>query len=194
MLVNEAMSRDVRIVSPGQTIQDAAKIMLEIDAGALPVGENDKLVGMITDRDIAVRAIGAGKPPTTRVVDVMTKEIKYCFDDEDTAHVGRNMGEQQVRRLPVLDDARRPVGIITLGDIARCSARGDAELEHEVLRSFAIVSRPCPPATEPMARAPLPWGWQVSPPAPPRPDSCKSDRGQTGVTRPVGTPFAAAVR
>src|SRR3954466_5117327 len=96
MLVKEAMSRDVKTVNPDQNIQEAAKIMLDIDAGALPVGEDDKLVGMITDRDIAVRGVAAGKGPTARVREGMSKDVKYCYDDEDPAHVARNMAEQQV--------------------------------------------------------------------------------------------------
>src|SRR3954466_8593864 len=103
MRVNEAMSRDVRVANPQQRIRDAAKIMAEIDAGALPVGENDRLVGMITDRDIAIRAVAEGKGPDTPVSDVMTRDIKYCFEDEELDHVSRNMAEIQVKRLPVVN-------------------------------------------------------------------------------------------
>jgi CBS domain-containing protein len=126
MLVKEAMSRDVKMVDPDQALQDAARIMLDIDVGALPVGQNDKLVGMITDRDIAVRGIAAGKGPTTRVGEVMTAEVKYCYDDEDTAHVARNMAEQQIRRLPVVDRSKRLVGILSLADLATAAKTGQA--------------------------------------------------------------------
>jgi CBS domain-containing protein len=118
MRVSEAMSRDVRVASPQQRISEAAKIMDEIDAGALPVGENDKLVGMITDRDIAIRAVAQGKGPETPVREVMTGDIKYCFDDEELDHVSRNMAELQVKRLPVVNRDKRLVGILALGDIA----------------------------------------------------------------------------
>ena len=118
MRVSDAMTRNVRVARPDQTIQDAARLMLEIDAGVLPVGENDRLVGMITDRDIAVRAVAGGKGPTTKVREVMSADVKYCFDDEDTEHVARNMGQQQVRRLPVVDRGKRLVGILALGDLA----------------------------------------------------------------------------
>ena len=118
MRVSEAMSRDVRVANPQQRISEAAKIMDEIDAGALPVGEDDKLVGMITDRDIAIRAVGKGKGPDTPVSDVMTKEIKYCFEDEELDHVSQNMAELQVKRLPVVNRDKRLVGILALGDIA----------------------------------------------------------------------------
>jgi CBS domain-containing protein len=126
MLVREAMSRDVKTVDPDQALQDAARIMLDTDVGALPVGENDKLVGMITDRDIAVRGVAAGKPPTARVREVMSQEVRYCFEDEDTAHVARNMGEQQIRRLPVVDRSKRLVGILSLADLATSAKTGQA--------------------------------------------------------------------
>jgi CBS domain-containing protein len=118
MRVSEAMTRDVRVASPTQSIRDAALIMLEIDAGSLPVGENDRLVGMITDRDIAVRAVANGKDPLTPVREAMSSEVKYCFDDEDTDDVARNMGDLQVRRLPVVNREKRLVGILSLGDLA----------------------------------------------------------------------------
>ena|SRR2546426_8447678 len=118
MKVAEAMSRDVCVASPDQSICEVACSMAEIDAGAIPVGENDRLVGMITDRDIAVRAVAAGKGPDTPVREVMTADVKYCFEDESLDHVAKNMAEQRVRRLPVLDRDKRLVGILSLGDIA----------------------------------------------------------------------------
>ena len=118
MRVAEAMTRDVRIANPDQSICDAASLMVQCDAGAIPVGENDRLVGMITDRDIAVRAVAAGKGPDTPVRDVMSREVKYCFDDEDLDHVAKNMAEIRVRRLPVVNRDKRLVGILSLGDIA----------------------------------------------------------------------------
>jgi CBS domain-containing protein len=118
MQVSEAMSRDVRLANPGQSIRDAAKIMAEIDAGAVPVSENDRLVGMITDRDIAVRAVAGGKGPETPVREVMSKDVKYCFDDEDLEHVAKNMADLRVRRLPVVNRDKRLVGIVALGDVA----------------------------------------------------------------------------
>jgi CBS domain-containing protein len=118
MKVSEAMTRDVRVASPDQSIREAARIMAEIDAGVLPVGENDRLVGMITDRDIAIRAVAEGKGPDTSVREVMTQDVKYCFEDEDTDDVVRNMADQQVRRLPVVNRDKRLVGILSLGDLA----------------------------------------------------------------------------
>lgn len=118
MRISEAMTRDPKIASPDQTIQEVAGIMLDIDAGVMPVGENDRLVGMITDRDIAVRAIAQGKGPQTPVREVMTEDVKYCCEDEDLDEVARNMADQQVRRLPVLNRDKRLVGILSLGDMA----------------------------------------------------------------------------
>jgi CBS domain-containing protein len=120
MLVNEVMTRQVELVGPNDSIQRAAKAMARIDAGVLPVAEGDRLVGMITDRDIAVRAVAEGRDPARTIVkDVMSAEVRYCFDDEDVADVADNMAEQQVRRLPVVTREKRLVGIISLADIAR---------------------------------------------------------------------------
>lgn len=118
MRVSEAMSRDVRLADPGQTIRDVAKVMVDIDAGVMPVSENDRLVGMITDRDIAIRAVAAGKGPDTPVRDVMSREVMYCFEDEELDHVAKNMGDIRVRRLPVMNRDKRLVGIVSLGDLA----------------------------------------------------------------------------
>ena len=123
MRVSEAMTREVRMVRPDQTISDAARTMMEIDAGALPVSENDRLIGMITDRDIAVRGVAEQKGPDTPVREVMSSEVKYCFEDDDMEHVAQNMGDIRVRRLPVVDRDRRLVGIVSLGDIALVEGR-----------------------------------------------------------------------
>ena len=119
MKVRDIMTREVRLLSPDQTIREAASLMAEVDAGALPVGENDRLVGMITDRDIVIRAVAQGRSVDTKVADVMSKEVLYCFDTDDLDDVSRNMGKAQVRRLPVVNADKRLVGIISLGDLAR---------------------------------------------------------------------------
>src|SRR5437763_13206171 len=93
MKVSEAMTRDVRVANPNETIRDAARLMAEINAGTLLVGENDRLVGVITDRDIAVRAAAEGKAPTTKVRDIMSAEGLYCFDDQDLEDVAKAMGD-----------------------------------------------------------------------------------------------------
>lgn len=128
MLVNDAMSRDVRTVTPEATIREAARLMAEADVGALPVAAGDRLAGMVTDRDIAIRAIAAGKGPDCLVSEVMTNDVLYCHVDEDLGHVARNLAENQVRRLPVVDVDKRLVGIISLADIAdaRAAEAGEA--------------------------------------------------------------------
>jgi CBS domain-containing protein len=119
MKVKEAMSTDVQLINPDQTIRQAAQMMVEIDAGALPVAENDRLVGMITDRDIAVRAVALGKPADTKVRDIMSGEVLYCFEDEELTHISRNMSDMKVRRLPVVNRDKRLVGLISFSDLAR---------------------------------------------------------------------------
>jgi CBS domain-containing protein len=119
MNIETCMSKDVRIASPTQSIRDAARMMKEIDAGFLPVGENNRLVGTVTDRDIAVRGVAEGKGPDTAVRDVMTGEVLYCFEDETLDAVSTKMGNLQVRRLPVLNRDKRLVGVISLGDISQ---------------------------------------------------------------------------
>ncbi len=118
MNVNSCMSTDVRLASPGSSIREAARLMKEIDAGILPVGEGDRLVGMVTDRDIAVRAVAEGKDPDTTVREVMSSEVLYCYDDEALDDVARQMRELQIRRMPVLNRDKRLVGIISLADLA----------------------------------------------------------------------------
>ena len=128
MNVKDCMSADVRMTSPQQTIREVARMMKEADAGAIPVGENDRLVGMITDRDIAIRAVAEGKGSDTLVREVMTGEVNYCFDDEDPDSVALKMGDMKVRRLPVLNRDKRLVGMVSLGDIAQDGSRGAAAL------------------------------------------------------------------
>jgi CBS domain-containing protein len=124
MKVSECMSTDVRVASPKQTIAEAAGMMSECDSGILPVGENDRLVGMVTDRDIVIRAVARNLGPTTAIRDVMSNDqVLYCFEDDDVADVAENLAEQQVRRLPVLNREKRLVGIISLGDIAKAAKR-----------------------------------------------------------------------
>jgi CBS domain-containing protein len=114
----DAMTPEVQLCTPDDTLKDAAQAMAALGVGLLPVTDNERLVGMVSDRDIAIRGIGMGRGPETRVGDVMTAEVKYCYEDQDLDEVTANMGDIQVRRLPVLNRDKRLVGIITLGDIA----------------------------------------------------------------------------
>jgi CBS-domain-containing membrane protein len=119
MLVREIMTRDVRVASPGDNLQNAAQLMEKDDFGMLPVGENDRLVGMLSDRDITIRAVARGlAPDRCKVREVMTTDVKFVYEDESVADVARNMSQLQVRRLPVLNRNKRLVGIVSLGDLA----------------------------------------------------------------------------
>src|SRR3954468_7539445 len=126
MKVSECMSSDVRTISPDQPIREAAQFMLRDDAGAMPVGDGDRLVGMLTDRDIAARAVAEGRGPDTPVGEVMSGDLLFAYDDEDVEDVAIKMSDRQVRRLPVLSrEGEQLVGIVSLGDISR-SDQGEA--------------------------------------------------------------------
>jgi CBS-domain-containing membrane protein len=129
MFISEVMTRDVRVASPDDTLQSVARVMEAEDFGSLPVAENDRLVGMLTDRDITIRAVARGLgPQDTRVRAVMSPTVRYVYDDESVHHVARVMGDLHVRRLPVLDRDKRLVGIVSLGDLAlsKPTSAGDA--------------------------------------------------------------------
>ena len=129
MKARDIMTQNPRVVTPDTPVQEAARLMKSEDTGVLPVVESEgsrRLVGMITDRDIAVRAVGCGMGPKTPVREVMTSEVKYCFEDEDLDHVAQNMGEQQIRRLPVLNRNKQLVGVLALGDMALFDGTGSA--------------------------------------------------------------------
>jgi CBS domain-containing protein len=118
MNVSDVMTREVQVTTPETSIRDAAQLMARIDAGTVPVGTDNKLVGILTDRDIAVRAVANGLGPDTPVREIMSAEVKYCFDDQSVEEVARNMADIQVRRLPVVNRDKRLVGILSLGDLA----------------------------------------------------------------------------
>lgn len=141
MQVKQCMTREVRVVSPDDTIERAAQLMGQIDAGILPVGENDRLVGMITDRDIAIRGIAEGCGPGAKVRDVMSPEVKYCFDDADTDEVLDNMAEIQVRRMPVVDHDKRLVGIVSIGDLAKKESRDTGKALGDIARPSELHSQ-----------------------------------------------------
>jgi CBS domain-containing protein len=117
--ISDIMTSDVETAQPDDTLRTAARMMADLDVGVLPVGENDRLVGMITDRDITVRAVAEGlNPDEAKVRDVMTTDLRCCFADDDVAAAAEKMGQWQVRRLPVLDRDKRLVGIVSMGDLS----------------------------------------------------------------------------
>jgi CBS domain-containing protein len=127
MKVSEVMTRDVQTVRPEQSAQQAAAFMLNTDAGSIPVMEGDRLIGMITDRDIAVRGVAKGHGPDTPVRELMTNDMICARLDDDCDEVASKMSEAQVRRLPVIDEQERLCGIVSLGDLAREGAPDTAE-------------------------------------------------------------------
>jgi CBS domain-containing protein len=149
MRLNEIMTRQVECTRPDASLQDAARRMRELDVGTLPVCDHDRLVGMVTDRDITVRAVADGQDPKTfRVKDAMTPAVHFLFDDQDVTEAVRLMEERQIRRLVVLNRDRRLAGIVSLGDLALCT--GDETMLGEALEA---ISEPSKPGTAPRARA-----------------------------------------
>ena len=136
MKIRDVMTRDAKLASPTDTLERAAKLMKQCDCGSLPVADGDRLAGMITDRDIAIRAVAEGRGPDSRVREAMSGEVLYCFDDQDIDEVCKNMAEIQVRRLPVVNRDKRLVGIVSIGDLARKEA-GSARALHGIARPSA---------------------------------------------------------
>jgi CBS domain-containing protein len=119
MKISEVMTTNVETVTPEQTAQEAASFMLRANAGSIPVCEGDRVIGMITDRDIAIRGIAEGRGPDTPISELMSADIVCAREDDDTTDVAERMSSEQVRRLPVVDDNDRLVGIVSLGDLSR---------------------------------------------------------------------------
>lgn len=135
MKVRDVMHRGVEWLSPDTPIATVAKKMLEHDIGAIPIGENDRLVGMVTDRDITIRAVVQGKDISKlTALDVMTSGVIYCRDAEEIDDAARIMESKQIRRLPVIDENKRMVGIVTLGDISHAGSR---DLSAEVMMAVS---------------------------------------------------------
>ncbi|HET6828301.1 MAG TPA: CBS domain-containing protein [Ramlibacter sp.] len=116
--IKDLMSRDVKVISPDASIEEAAKAMRDGNFGMMPVGENDRMIGAISDRDIAVRAVAMGLDGKAKVRDVMSDGIFWAFEDDPVERAAQIMGEQQIRRLPVVNRDKRLVGIVALADIA----------------------------------------------------------------------------
>jgi CBS domain-containing protein len=130
MIVKDAMHKGVDWVSPDTPVTELAKLMRDHDVGAIPIGENDRLVGMVTDRDIVCKGLAQDTFDARRATarDVMTAEIHCCREDDDLAKAVRHMEELKVRRLPVINKSKRMIGILSLGDVSH-SAPGDLLLE-----------------------------------------------------------------
>ena len=131
------MSRDVKVISPEMTIAEAAKKMRDGDFGMMPVGEDDRMIGSISDRDIAIRAVAEGKDAGTKVRDVMTEGIAWAYEDDSVEKAAAIMSKRQVRRLPVVNRDKRLVGIVALGDFAVESSEIKPAAE-----ALAEISRP----------------------------------------------------
>ncbi len=136
MKVSDVMTRDVKTVRPDQTAREAASFMLNADAGSIPVTEGDRLVGMITDRDIAVRGVAKGNGPETPVRELMTNDVVCARPDDEIEDVANRMSEAQIRRLPVIDAQEMLCGIVSLGDLSR---EADKDCAQEALQG---VSQP----------------------------------------------------
>ena len=121
MKISECMTRNVKLASPDMSLREAARLMGECDAGALPVGMNDRLVGMITDRDMTIRGMAEGRGPDAKVRDCMSRDVRWCFEDDDVADCLQAMADEQIRRMPVLNRAKRLVGIVSLGDLTEAA-------------------------------------------------------------------------
>lgn len=130
--VAEAMSRDVRVALPEMPVQDAARLMAELDVGVLPVSDGGRLVGMLTDRDITVRVVALGLGPETPVSAAMTPGARYCHADDRLDQVLEGMGALQVRRMPVLDREDRLIGIVSLADASTTLTTETAEAFDEI--------------------------------------------------------------
>jgi len=143
MQVREIMTCGVEVIRPDSTLQEAAQKMKMLDVGPLPVCDGQRLVGMITDRDITVRGVAEGRDPrSTPVGEGMTPEVHFCFDDDDVAEAARLMKEKEIRRLLVLNRDKHLVGVLSLGDLAVCV--GDQQISHETLERVSEPAIPHP--------------------------------------------------
>jgi CBS domain-containing protein len=141
MKLREVMTRNPDVVSPNATLEEAARKMDQLDVGPLPVCDGDRLIGMVTDRDITTRATSAGKDPrSTPIAEAMTRDLVYCFEDQDVRDAARIMEDKQIRRVPVLSREHRLVGIVSLGDLATDTR--DDRMTGEVLERVSEPARP----------------------------------------------------
>lgn len=135
MKIRDIMTKQVEIVSPDTSLRDAARMMRDADIGFLPVGENDRLVGTLTDRDIAIRAIADGKDANAKVRDAMSANIEYVFEDQDSSEAAQLMSSRQIRRLPVMSREKRLVGVLAIGDLA--TRTGDDDMVGQTVQDVS---------------------------------------------------------
>lgn len=137
MKVSECMTRDVQVAQADQSIRKAAQFMLKVDAGSIPVCEGDRVIGMVTDRDLAVRALAEGRGPETTLREIMTEEVVCCFEDDTVENAAQKMSDIKVRRIPIVSkDGEKLVGILSLGDITK----GDSRLAEHALEAVTQQS------------------------------------------------------
>ncbi|MBI4473293.1 MAG: CBS domain-containing protein [Acidobacteria bacterium] len=136
MKVSEIMTKKVECIAPNTTISKAAELMRDHDIGFLPVCDNDRLAGTVTDRDITIRSVAQGRDPRLAPIsEIMSQSVFYCYEDDDVEKVGREMQNKEVRRMLILNRDKRLVGVVSLGDIAKTS--GEKELAGETLGDIA---------------------------------------------------------
>jgi CBS domain-containing protein len=137
MKIKDVMTHDVSFVAPDAPIVEIAQRMRDEDIGAIPVTENDRIIGMVTDRDIVVRGIASGSMETATARSVMSPRVLYCYEDQSVNEILENMGEQQVRRMPVVNRDKRLVGVVSIGYLSQASQRKAGE-------SLKEISQPVP--------------------------------------------------
>ncbi|MFN8489419.1 MAG: CBS domain-containing protein [Caldilineaceae bacterium] len=145
MQLKDVMTHNVEVAHVDISVQDAAKLMKKLDVGSLPVGDGSQLIGMVTDRDITIRATAEGRDPKqTKVKDVMTSDLVYCFEDQAPVEAAVVMQEQKIRRLPIVNHAMKLVGIVSLGDLAVDSDKKevDDDIVGEVLEDISAPAKP----------------------------------------------------
>ena len=144
MMIKDVMTTDVEVIDADATVPNGALKMRELDVGALPVCDGGKLAGLITDRDIAIRLVAEGRDPSrTKVRDIMTPDVTYCFEDQSVEEASAIMEAHQIRRLPILDRSKQLIGMLSLGDLAvRTAGTEDEELAEEALQGISEPAEP----------------------------------------------------
>ncbi|MES2205929.1 MAG: CBS domain-containing protein [Pseudomonadota bacterium] len=144
-LISEIMSTDVKVLKPDNSLQTAAQLMSELNVGGIPVCDGDKLIGMVTDRDIAIRGVAYGKDINkTTIKEVMSSDVHWCFDDQQIEEVSEKMSDIQIRRIPVMNRQKKLVGIVSLGDIA---AKHSSREAAETLKDISYPAKPATPSS-----------------------------------------------